>query len=146
MYVSTKHALSPDCYANFLASGSPREWIGSRAACPLHWPSTSATHVAQPVTLHRELCLSQSSYDQLRTSSLVPIADLHKIIQNVMVDFKFTNSVLQFFLIGVDCQKESRECGGMEPMSVIKTLGCWCLCLKREKKYDPRKIRDTPLH
>lgn len=124
MYVSTKHALSPDCYANAWPLAVLVNGLAPGQLVPCIGPSTSATHVAQAVTLHREICLSQSSYDQLRTSSLVPIADLHKIIQNVMVDFKFTNSILQFYLIGVDCQKESRECGGMEPMSVIKALGC----------------------
>ena len=78
-------------------------------------PSTSATHVAQAVTLHKAICVSQLSYDQLRTSSLVPTAELHKIIWNVIVDFNFTNSILQFYLIGVYSQKEEENVVASNP-------------------------------
>lgn len=60
---------------------------------------TSVTHVAQAVTLHKATRMSHLSYNQLRTSSLaVPSAHLHKIIQDVMVDFNFTNSIPQFYV------------------------------------------------
>lgn len=45
---------------------------------PCICPSTSAIHVAQAVTLHTAICMSQWKYDELRTSSLAPIADLHQ--------------------------------------------------------------------
>lgn len=54
---------------------------------PCIGPQTSVTHVAQAVTLHKATRMSHLSYNHL-----------HKIIQEVMVDFNFTNSIPQFYV------------------------------------------------